>query len=181
LIREFCGSIDGEIYVIEDGYRYLQEVIENTGFKVLGKEPFSPLTEWTPALVAEKLGLISAEKKSAAVSVLRPPVICAGCPYRLFAEEIILLKKKKMLDVVFGDIGCNTLLYFMNALDTGLAMGASEAERIGYVVSRPEQAGRCISLIGDGTECHTGMDATRNAVYRNVPGVKVILDNSWSR
>ena len=68
----------------------------------------------------------------------------------------------------------------MNALDTGLAMGASEAERIGYVLSRPEQAGRCISLIGDGTECHSGLDATRNAVYRNVPGVKVILDNSWT-
>jgi indolepyruvate ferredoxin oxidoreductase, alpha subunit len=180
LIREFCGSIDGEIYVIEDGYRYLQETIENLGFKVRGKEPFSPITEWTPALVAQKLGLISAEKKSAAVPVIRPPVICAGCPYRLFAEEIILLKKKKMLDVVFGDIGCNTLLYFMNALDTGLAMGASEAERIGYVFSRPAQAGRCISLIGDGTECHTGMDATRNAVYRNMPGVKVILDNSWT-
>ena len=85
-----------------------------------------------------------------------------------------------MLDVVFGDIGCNTLLYFMNALDTGLAMGASEAERTGYILSRPEQAGRVISLIGDGTECHSGLDATRNAVYRNVPGVKVILDNSWT-
>ena len=24
------------------------------------------------------------------------------------------------------------------------------------------------------------MDATRNAVYRNIPGVKVILDNSWT-
>jgi len=180
LIREFCGSIDGEIYVIEDGYRYLQEIIENLGFKVRGKEPFSSITEWTPALVAKTLGLISEEKKSTATPVLRPPVICAGCPYRLFAEEIILLKKKKMLDVVFGDIGCNTLLYFMNALDTGLAMGASEAERIGYVFSRPEQAGRCISLIGDGTECHTGMDATRNAIYRNMPGVKVILDNSWT-
>ena len=47
-------------------------------------------------------------------------------------------------------------------------------------LSRPEQAGRCISLIGDSTECHSGMDATRNAVYRNAPGVKVILDNSWA-
>jgi indolepyruvate ferredoxin oxidoreductase alpha subunit len=180
LIRAFCRSIDGDIYVIEDGYRYLQEVIENAGFKVIGKDPFSTLTEWTPALVAEKMGLVTHEKKAIAAPVPRPPVICAGCPYRLFAEEVSLLKKKKMIDVVFGDIGCNTLLYFMNALDTGLAMGASEAERIGYVSSRPEQAGRCISVIGDSTECHSGMDATRNAVYRNVPGVKIILDNSWA-
>ncbi|CAG0951225.1 hypothetical protein ANAEL_00080 [Anaerolineales bacterium] len=180
LIRAFCESIHGQIFVIEDGYRYLQEVVENMGFKVDGKEHFSKLTEWSPALVAEKLGLIRHEQKQNAVPIPRPPVICAGCPYRLFAEEIALQKKKKAIDVVFGDIGCNTLLYFMNALDTGLAMGASEAERIGYVTSRPEQAGRCISLIGDGTECHSGLDATRNAVYRNVPGVKVILDNSWT-
>jgi indolepyruvate ferredoxin oxidoreductase alpha subunit len=180
LIRDFCESIHGQIFVIEDGYRYLQEIVENMGFKVDGKEPFSKLTEWSPALVAEKLGLIQHEQKSNAMPIPRPPVICAGCPYRLFAEEIALQKKKKAIDVVFGDIGCNTLLYFMNALDTGLAMGASEAERMGYVLSRPEQAGRCISLIGDGTECHSGLDATRNAVYRNVPGVKVILDNSWT-
>jgi indolepyruvate ferredoxin oxidoreductase alpha subunit len=181
LIREFCQSIKGEIVVIEDGYRYVQEVVENMGFKVSGKEAYSVLTEWSPALVAEKLGLARHESRPvAAAPVVRPPVICAGCPYRLFAEEVALLKKKKQLDVVFGDIGCNTLLYFMNALDTGLAMGASEAERTGYILSRPEQAGRVISLIGDGTECHSGLDATRNAIYRNVPGVKVILDNSWT-
>jgi indolepyruvate ferredoxin oxidoreductase alpha subunit len=180
LIHEFCESIEGKIYVIENGYRFVQEVVENMGFDVTGKEPFSTLTEWTPGLVAAKLGLLSPEKKATAVPVPRPPALCAGCPYRLFAQELALLKKKKMIDVVFGDIGCNTLLYFMNALDTGLAMGASEGERTGYVLSRPEQASRCISLIGDSTECHTGMDGTRNAIYRNAPGVKVILDNSWT-
>lgn len=180
LIREFYESIHGDVYVIEDGYRYLQEAMEQAGLKVIGKEPYSTLTEWTPALVAQQLGLMAPKKNSSTAPVARPPVICAGCPYRLFAHEVAVLKKKKLLDVVFGDIGCNSLLYFMNALDTALAMGASEAERIGYVISRPEQAGRCLSVIGDGTECHSGMDATRNAIYRNVPGVKVILDNSWA-
>jgi indolepyruvate ferredoxin oxidoreductase alpha subunit len=181
LIRDFCESIDGVIYVIEDGYRYLQETIENAGFNVKGKDEFSSLTEWTPALISEKMGLAPKQKNSIDFQpVSRPPVICPGCPYRLIAQELSLLKKKKVLDTVFGDIGCNTLLFFMNALDTGLAMGASESERLGYVFSRPEQAGRCISLVGDGTECHSGMDATRNAIYRNMPGVKVILDNSWA-
>lgn len=180
LIREFTDSIDGEVYVFEDGYRYLQESLQQAGLSVKGKEPFSTITEWTPASIAEKLGLATPQPMKNLTPVARPPVICAGCPYRLFANEVALLKKKKQLDVVFGDIGCNTLLYFMNALDTGLAMGASEGERIGYVFSRPEQAGRVISVIGDGTECHSGMDATRNAIYRNSPGVKVILDNSWA-
>ena len=182
LIRKFHQSIDGPVYVIEDGYRYLQEEIAQAGLAVTGKAPYSSLTEWSPALVAELLGCALPHSPIVVDSVQpvsRPPVICAGCPYRLFTEEVRLLRKKKQMDAIFGDIGCNTLLYFMNALDTGLAMGASEGERVGYVLSRPEQAGRCISIIGDGTECHTGMDGTRNAVFRNVPGVKVILDNSW--
>lgn len=180
LIADFCASIDGEVFVIEDGYRWVQEACEGAGLKVSGKEPYSPLTEWTPGLIACKLGVQQPHQAASATPPPRPPVICAGCPYRLFAQEVALLKKKKQLDVVFGDIGCNSLLYFMNALDTALAMGASEANRIGYVASRPEQAGRCISLIGDSTECHSGMDATRNAIYRNSPGVKVILDNAWA-
>ena len=180
LIADFYTSIDGEVFVIEDGYRYLQDEIEQRGMHVNGKLPYSSLTEWSPALVAEKLGYAMPSKPVPVAAVPRPPVICAGCPYRLFAQEVVLLRKKKQLDVVFGDIGCNTLLYFMNALDTALAMGACEAERTGYTISRPEQASRCLSVIGDSTECHTGMDASRNAVYRNVPGVKVILDNAWT-
>ena len=181
LIRQFCNSIHGEIFIIEDGYRFVQEAIEGLGIKVNGKGPYSTLTEWSPALIAEKLGLAKPKKAPVvAAPVARPPIICAGCPYRLFANEVALLRKKKQIDVVFGDIGCNTLLFYMNALDTAMAMGASEGQRTGYVLSRPEQASRCLSVIGDSTECHTGMDATRNAVYRNMAGVKVILDNEWT-
>jgi len=180
LIRAFCQSISGEVLVIEDGYRHLQEAMEQAGLKVRGKQQYSKITEWTPSQIAELLGLEVHETALATKAVKRPPLLCPGCPYRLFAEEITSMKKKGKLDAVFGDIGCNALLYFMDAMDTGLAMGASEGNRLGYVLSRPEQVGRCISLIGDSTECHSGMDATRNAIYRNVPGVKVILDNEWT-
>lgn len=180
LIREFCRSIQGDIYIIEDGYRFVQEAVEAAGIQVIGKDLYSPLTEWSPALVASRLDLSVPKGQAGIQPVNRPPVICAGCPYRLVASEIALLRKKRQLDAAFGDIGCNTLLYFMNALDTGMAMGASESERTGYVISRPEQASRVISLLGDSTECHSGMDATRNAIYRNVPGVKVILDNEYA-
>lgn len=50
---------------------------------------------------------------------------------------------------------------------------------MGYVLSKPEAAARCVSIIGDGTECHSGMDATRNTVFRQVPGLKIVLDNEW--
>ena len=180
LIRKFCASIQGEVTVIEDGYRFLQDAMEQAGLKVAGKDVFSKITEWTPALIAAKLGLSVPAPVALAPAPKRPPVICPCCPYRLFAEEISSMKRKGKLDVAFGDIGCNALLYFMDAMDTGLAMGASEAKRSGYVLARPEQASRCLSIIGDSTECHSGMDATRNAVYRKIPGLKIILDNEWT-
>ncbi len=180
LISEFCRSVEGEVLVIEDGYRHLQEAMQQAGLTVRGKAPYSKITEWSPALIAQLLGLELPHTACAVPALGRPPLICPGCPYRLFAQEVAGLKRKGLLDTAFGDIGCNALLYFMNAMDTGLAMGASESERMGYVLSRPEQASRCLSIIGDSTECHSGMDATRNAVYRNVPGVKVVLDNEWT-
>ena len=179
-IKDFCAAIEGDVYVLDDGYRYLQDECTAAGLKVIGKPEFSKVTEWTPASIATLLG---EDIKSTSVQVPpvpRPPMICAGCPYRLFAQVAARMKKSGQLEAIFGDIGCNTLLYFMDALDTGLAMGASEAKRAGYVLSKPESAGKCISLIGDGTECHSGMDATRNTVFRNVAGVKVLLDNEWT-
>ena len=180
LITRFCESIDGPVFVIEDGYRFVQESLQQAGLKVQGKAANDPLTEWTPALVAERLGFAVSHPKSIVPAVPRPPAICPGCPYRLFGEEVAAMRKKGLIDVVFGDIGCYALLYFLNAVDTALCMGAGEAMRQGFVLSRPEEVSRCLAVVGDSTECHTGMAATRNAVFRNIAGVKVIMDNSWT-
>jgi indolepyruvate ferredoxin oxidoreductase alpha subunit len=180
LIKKFCASISGEVFIFDDGYRYIQEEIERAGLKLTGKPEYSQVTEWTPASMAEFLGHRIEKRVSRLQSPARPPLICAGCPYRLFGEIASDMKKKGKLEVIFGDIGCNALLYFMNAMDTGVAMGASENKRCGFVLSQPDKAGKCISVIGDSTECHSGLDGTRNTVFRHVPGVKVILDNEWT-
>jgi len=181
LIREFYQSIDGPVYVIEDGYRYLQEELTREGMEVKGKEVIDTLTEWSPAQIAERMGFSLEKMATPSVQpLMRPPMICPGCPYRLFGEIVRKLKKRGKLENVFGDIGCNTLLFFMDAVDTNLCMGASEANRAGYVLANPDKAAKCISLLGDGTETHSGLDATRNTLFRQVPGVKVILDNSWA-
>jgi len=179
-IKEFYDSIGGDVYVIEDGYMYIQEAMEREGMKVIGKEKYTKITEWSPTLIAEKMGYDIEHKENKVKPVPRPPMICAGCPYTLFAGVISKMKKRGKIEAVFGDIGCNSLLYFMDALETGVAMGASDSQRQGFVIARPDKAAKCISIIGDGTECHSGMDATRNAVFRNVAGVKVVLDNYWT-
>ncbi|SHO44010.1 2-oxoacid:acceptor oxidoreductase family protein [Desulfopila aestuarii] len=181
LIREFYESIDGTLYVIEDGYRYLQDEMLRQGMHVEGKSETETLTEWSPAEIAARVGYSIEQMETPSVQpLMRPPMICPGCPYRLFGEIVRKMKKRGKLESVFGDIGCNTLLYFMDAVDTNLCMGASEANRSGYVLANPEKASKVLSLLGDGTETHSGLDATRNALFRQVPGVKVILDNSWT-
>jgi len=181
LIREFCDSIEGDIYIFEDGHRYVQEALERLGIKAQGKTEEDKLTEWSPMLIAERLGVSIEKANTPAIDCIgRPPMICPGCPYRLFGEMVGKMRKKGKLEACFGDIGCNTLLHFLGAMDTALAMGSSEAKRMGYVLSNPESATKCISILGDGTECHSGMDATRNSIFRNVPGVKVILNNNWT-
>lgn len=181
LIREFYDSINGSVYVIEDGLRYVQDEMQRNGMQVEGKREIDTLTEWTPAEIAKRMGYSVEQIETPSVQpLMRPPMICPGCPYRLFGEIVRKMKKKGKLESVFGDIGCNTLLFFMDAVDTNLCMGASEANRAGYVLANPDKASKCLSLLGDGTETHSGLAATRNTLFRKVPGVKVILDNSWT-
>lgn len=182
-IREFARNIKGKLFIIEDGGRFIQERISLMKIDITGKDETSVITNWNPEDVLEFLTQynIATYKKSASITNLkplnRPPSICAGCQYKAFALVVNKLKKKKKIFASFGDIGCSTLLYFLNGIDTVSCMGASDSMRQGFVVSRPEMAGNVISVIGDSTECHSGLDSTRNSVFRNIPGVKIILDN----
>ena len=182
-IKEFAGKFAGRLYIIEDGDKFLEEKIRLLGIPIIGKDEFSTITNWEPETViqflANHLGIKDkpGKKQPGLEPVKRPPSICPGCTYRAFGLAVQKLKRKKKLYASFGDIGCSTLLYFLNALDTVLCMGASDSMRQGFVLSRPDMAHQVISVIGDSCECHSGLDSTRNAVFRNTPGVKVILDN----
>ncbi|MFC2104163.1 2-oxoacid:acceptor oxidoreductase family protein [Bacteroidota bacterium] len=183
-IKEFVSSVKGKVFVIEDGDRFLEEKIRLQGINVIGKEENSVITDWNPKLLIDHLSnhltinFDTEEKEIDIKSVMRPPSICPGCPYKAFGLTIQKLKKQKKIYASFGDIGCSTLIYFNDAIDTVLCMGASDSMRQGFVLSRPDMAHKTISVLGDSCECHSGLDATRNAIFRNTPGLKVILDNS---
>lgn len=182
-VREFASGIRGKLFVIEDGDRFLEERIRLLGIDVVGKGEQSTITSWTPEDVLAFLashGVLAHAPEPSGIDIQplsRPPSICPGCQYRAFALAVKKLKKKKKIYASFGDIGCSTLLYFFDAIDTVSCMGASDSIRQGFVLSRPDMASKVLSVIGDSTECHSGLDSTRNAVFRNVPGVKIILDN----
>jgi len=182
-IKAFAGKITGKLFVVEEGDKFLQEKVTLLGIDVIGKDEFSTITTWTPETVLEFLSRhvhlhYKSNKKEIDIKpLMRPPSICPGCAYRAFGLTVAKLKRQKKIFASFGDIGCSTLLYFINGLDTVCCMGASDSMRQGFVMSRPEMAHRTVSIVGDSCECHSGLDATRNAVFRNVPGVKVILNN----
>lgn len=184
VIKDFANKAKGKLFVIEDGDRFVEEKIRLMGFSVIGKEEDSVLTDWDIKdlrnlfvehhLIEKNVEVISLELDS----VVRPPAICAGCPYRAFTLAVQKLKKKKSIIVSFGDIGCSSLTVDTKTIDTILCMGAADSVRQGFALSRPELAHKMISVIGDSSECHSGLDSTRNAIFRNVPGLKIILDNS---
>ncbi|HOW52182.1 MAG TPA: 2-oxoacid:acceptor oxidoreductase family protein [bacterium] len=182
-IAAFAKKVKGKLFVFEDGDRFLEEKIRVLGIPVVGKEEHSVITDWTPDMALEVfskhlgIALAAAPKPATVKPVPRPPSICPGCPYRAFALAAQKLKKQKKLYASFGEIGCSTLLHFFNAVDTILCMGGSDGMRQGFVLSRPDHGAKVISVIGDSCECHSGLDGTRNAVFRNVPGVKILLDN----
>ncbi len=182
-IKSFAEKVTGPLFVFEDGDRFLEERIRLLGLPVIGKEEHSVITDWSPDMVLEVLaqhGCAAPVKRPPTLAVKpvpRPPSICPGCPYRAFALTVQKLKRQKKIYASFGEIGCSTLLHFFDAVDTVLCMGGSDGMRQGFVLSRPDHTAKVVSVIGDSCECHSGLDATRNAVFRNVSGVKVILDN----
>jgi len=177
--RELAEGIRGPIHVLSDGLRFVEDELRALGIPVVGKDERDSTTEWTPDLVLRRLGGSPRPPRPASAKpVPRPPNICPGCPYRAFGLVVDRLRKKKKIVASFGDIGCNTLLYFLGAIDTCTCMGAADGKRQGVVTVEPELASQVISVAGDSTECHTGLASTRNAAFRKVPGVKVVLDNS---
>jgi indolepyruvate ferredoxin oxidoreductase alpha subunit len=183
-INRWAEDVNGPIFIVEDGDCFVEGKMKQHGLNVIGRNGFETTTHWTPDLLSNLLASHNFASKAEmlrsfdAQPLNRYPSICAGCPYKTVSMAIQKLKKSNKIDQVFGDIGCSTLLHFQKTLDINLCMGASESMRQGYVLSQPQKAHRVISLIGDSSECHSGMDATRNAVFRSIPGVKVILDNS---
>ncbi len=176
LLKQFVESVD-VCYVIEE----LEPIIENhckvLGLSVIGKEKFSLIGEYASKQIKEVILGEHSENISIEEEIpARPPVMCAGCPHR---GVFYILNQLKLN--VFGDIGCYTLgaLAPLNALDTCICMGSS----IGLLHGAEKAAGRdfatkSVSVIGDSTFMHTGLNGLVDVVYNKGTSTVIILDNS---
>lgn len=176
---EFCSEVE-KIYVIEENDSYIEDQVRILGFDCLGNNFFPYTGEMTPDVIRNTVyGKTNdtLDYDSAKV-VSRPPTLCAGCPHRGFFLE---LKKKKNV-VVSGDIGCYGLGHAdpYNVGDWCIAMGASLSMGHGaqQVFNMKENSNtRVVSMLGDSTFFHTGMNSLLDVVYNSSNTVNVILDN----
>ena len=111
------------------------------------------------------------------LAVVRPPVLCAGCPHRAsFYAVKLAMKGQKCLFA--GDIGCYTLGNAMplDMVDTCLCMGAGLGIAQGIRAADPGT--KCFAFVGDSTFFAAAIPGAINGVYNQADFILVVLDNS---
>ena len=178
-ISEFCSKIK-EVYIIEENDPYIEEHVRILGFDCLGKNFFPYTGEMTPDVIRKTVyGQINETIDYDNSKVVpRPPTLCAGCPHRGFFVE---LKKKKNV-VISGDIGCYGLGHAdpYNVGDWCVCMGASFSTGHGAQQAfnmKKDSNTRVVSMLGDSTFFHTGINSLLHVFYNGSNTINVILDN----
>lgn len=179
MMADFAKGKD-KIYVIEENDPLIEDAMKQLGIEVVGKSCFPYTGEMTPDVIRKSvygktLDTINIETEKA---VSRPPTLCAGCPHRGFFYAL----GKRKNTMISGDIGCYGLAFAkpFSAMDLSVCMGASlsighGAQKIFNKVSEANM--RVVSVLGDSTFLHTGINSLMNVAYNQSNTINVILDN----
>ena len=173
-IKKFVTSVK-RCVVIEEGDPILFEEISAMGLVIENKPEMYRFGE----LNVERVRRILAGDTTPepVPNPGKPPQLCPGCPHRKTYEVL-----RDTGCIVSGDIGCYTLGVMppFNALHSCVCMGASITVGLGLRKVLPEdQARKVVSVIGDSTFLHTGINGIVEMMY-NPPAtghVVIILDN----
>ncbi len=178
-IKEFAKNLD-KVIVLEELEPFMEEELKVAGLDIEGKKYFPQDGELNLDIVEEglnKAGFIKESKSSVVFESMdlpkRPPALCPGCPHRPIFD--ILHSHKDIF--ITGDIGCYTLgsLPPLSAMHTTVCMGASISMGIG--ASKIEENERIVSIIGDSTFFHTGIQPLIDAYVNKANMTIIILDN----
>jgi len=178
-VREFCESVD-RVIIVEELEPVLETEIAAMGFKVEGKVFFPRAGELSPELVHEgfaKAGLLNSRNKAGLIEIkelVRPPVLCSGCPHTGGYMALRALNAR-----VAGDIGCYTLAAMqpLQAMHTCVSMGSSIGTAVGLAKAGNETR-PIVATIGDSTFLHGGITGLIDAVYNDANITVLLLNNS---
>jgi indolepyruvate ferredoxin oxidoreductase alpha subunit len=168
------------VYVIEENDPLIENELKVLGLDVRGSDTFPFYGEKTPEVIRKAVfgEALPTMKVPEEKIIPRPPTLCAGCPHRGFFYEL----GKRKNTMISGDIGCYALAVMepYNAIDMSLCMGASlsmghGAQKIFNMKS--DQDMRVVSVLGDSTFFHTGINSLMNVAYNKSNTINVILDN----
>ncbi|MCL1808437.1 MAG: indolepyruvate ferredoxin oxidoreductase subunit alpha [Clostridiales bacterium] len=177
-IKEFAKKVK-KLYVVEEMDPYIESHLKMAGIPCIGKECIPAYGELNPDIVRKAFFGTAAESVSVPLkATIRPPVLCAGCPHRgLF---YVLSKKQKKL-MITGDIGCYTLGSAppLSAMHTCFCMGGSISAGHGAakVLNRAGSDLRVVSVIGDSTFFHTGINSLMDVAYNKGNNITIVADN----
>ncbi len=174
LIRAFAQGVD-RCVVVEEGDPVFAEAIRAAGIPVESKSEAYRFGELNVDRVRRILARDESPEPPPAKA--KPPELCEACPYHPVYGAL-----KRMDCIVAGDIGCYTLgvMEPYQAMDTCVAMGASVGVGLGLRHVLPEaEARRVVSVIGDSTFMHSGLNGLVEMVYNPPPTghVLLVLDN----
>lgn len=177
LILDFAKTVE-KLYVIEELDPFIEEHCKALGVKVIGKDAFTLLGEYTPSMIKKAVFGEDAPEFAEITETIpqRPPVLCPGCPHR---ATFFVLKKLGL--TVSGDIGCYTLgaAAPLASVDTTICMGASVSAALGMAKARGSEFNKkLVSVIGDSTFIHSGITGLIDIVYNKGANTVIILDNS---
>jgi len=178
-VAAFCRSVE-RVIVVEELEPVVEDAVRNLGFTVEGKSLFPRAGEFSPEVVRDGLvqaGVLAPLPAGGPVlegeALVRPPVLCAGCPH-----TPAFMALRSVGARVAGDIGCYTLgsIEPLRSIDTCVSMGSSIANATGMA-----KAGRetrpIVATIGDSTFLHAGIPPLIDAVYNQANITVMILDN----
>ena len=194
LIKGFLQDCE-KILVVEEGEPYLEEAVKafaqeaklNLSINGKGKELFSRLYEYDPAMVKANIaGYFDIDWQptkpvdASDVPTLpgRPPTLCAGCSHRATFYEVRKAAAELGVETIYPtDIGCYTLglLPPHSSADFLICMGSSVGTAGGFSKVTDKKV---IAYIGDSTFFHAGIAGLVNAVFNNHDLTLVILDNA---
>jgi indolepyruvate ferredoxin oxidoreductase alpha subunit len=177
LLRRYCESVE-RVFVVEELEPVIEKELRALGLKAEGKQFFPREGEFSPEILRagfEKAGILEprAQRANWAIEPLvRPPVLCAGCPH---TSSFMAVRASGAR--VAGDIGCYTLACLdpLRGLDTTVSMGSSIGNATGMAMAGDTKP--VMATIGDSTFLHAGIPSLINAVYNQANITVLLLDN----
>lgn len=183
MARAFADTVD-RLLVVEETEPLVETALLANRIDAHGKDVLPRAGELHPDIIAGAVELLlnggSAPAPRDALEVFpRPPTMCVGCPHLPVYYCLSHLTKKA---TIVGDIGCYTLGagHPWQAVDTTTCMGASMGMALGMDLGRAEADSNkaIISVIGDSTFLHMGMQGLLEMTYNRGNVTVLLLDNS---